>query len=157
MHTRRKILGGSATAITMAIAGCSSGSSSSGDGGGDSGSTVETIVDDTDTIEEDQYLSYSFELNRSADVDIRATVRDGPRVDIFVTSPEEFSHFEEGERFRYNSELSQMDTAGYDASLEDMPEGEYVLVVDNTEMGEAAPPTNFDDDNARVEVELTAR
>jgi len=122
---------------------------------GDS-STTETIFDDNDTVREDYYRTYEFTLNRQVTLDLRVTVRSGPAVDIILTTPDEFDEYEERNRFRYNEDLSLLDTTGGDTSM-DAPAGDYVLIVDNTEMGEAQPPSNFDDDPATYDIELTGR
>lgn len=138
---------------SVLFAGCGS---SSGTGGSSSSGSTETIIDERDTVNEDQYLTYSFTLKRGATLDLEATVRSGPPLDIVFTSPDELEEFENGNRFRYNQELSLLDSAGGNATVE-VPKGEYVLIVDNTNQIEAEPPTNLDDDNARVEILLTAR
>lgn len=118
------------------------------------GSTPETIVDETDTVLEDQYLYWEFTLNRETELTLRTTVRSGPRIDIIFTSTEEFDEFERGNRFRYNSDLSQMNTIGATTSVT-FRSGNYVLIADNTSAGEASPPQNLDEDPARVDIELT--
>lgn len=145
---RRAVIG---TVGAVFLAGCSSDSSSSGSGGGG-----ETIIDERDTVNEDQYLKYTFTLNQEATLDLSVTVRNGPNLDIVTTNQDELSEFEAGNRFRYNEALSLLDSPGGDATA-DMPSGDYAIIVDNTDKIEAQPPTNFDDDNARVEISLTAQ
>ncbi|WP_151101775.1 hypothetical protein [Haloarcula sp. CBA1129] len=120
-----------------------------------SAETPETIIDDNDTVTEDQYRHYSFTLNQEATLDLRVTVRSGPPLDVIFTSPEEFEQFERGNRMRYNEDLSMLDTAGDDNSIT-APEGEYTVIVDNTNFGEARPPTDGQDNAATYDISLTA-
>lgn len=173
---RRHFLTGLATSSAVALAGCSSdddggggggggggdfadsgGSGDGGDSSGDSGgSTSQTIVEDNDTVTEGSYRYYTFTLNRQATLDLRLTVRSGPAIDAIFTNPDEFDHFENGDRFRYNEDLSLLDSTGGDASGT-FPAGEYVYIVDNTSAGDAQPPTNMDDDPVTYDIKIVAR
>ena len=116
--------------------------------------TPTTVVDRTTTILEDEYETWNVSLSEESEVGVRFTVRDGPAIDFVFTTQSEFEQFEEGNRFRYNSSLSFLDSAGgQNQTL--LPAGSYVLLVDNTEAIEASPPQNYDEDPA--EVELTCR
>lgn len=116
---------------------------------------TETIIDDRDTVNEDKYLYYEFSLNEQKELQLKATVRSGPRLDIMLMDRSEFEEYEAGRRFRYDAELSLMDTIGGDSRSRVNP-ADLVLVVDNTEAGEATPPTDYDENPARVELTLTA-
>ncbi|WP_458191219.1 hypothetical protein [Haladaptatus sp. NG-WS-4] len=153
LKTRRSIL---AATGALLLAGCSSINADSTNFGGTETTTTETIVNDRDTVNEDHYLTYTFTLNRKATLDLSVTVREGPRLDIVFTSQDELAEFEAGNHIRYNENLSFLNSLGGDATLE-VPKGDYALIVDNTDAIDAQPPTNFTDDNARVEIRLTAR
>ncbi|WP_058365224.1 hypothetical protein [Haloparvum sedimenti] len=143
---RRSYLCALGTVGATTIAGCS------GESGGGSS---ETVVDDRDTVTEDQYLTYRFGINRTADLSIETTVRDGPRLDFVLADQSEAQEFENGNRFRYYEGASDLDSAGY-STTGTVEEGDYAFIVDNSNMLEAKPPTNFEDDNARVEILIEA-
>jgi hypothetical protein len=148
---RRQFLG-CIVASTTALAGCAAFEQSDDSGGGDGGGGSETVVDATRVVDEDGYVYWEFSYDQPVTVSWQFTVRDGPSIDIFLVSQSEFSHYEQGERFR-TFESSLDSTAGSESVT--LEEGEYVLVLDNTSAGEAAPPTNFDEDPAEVEIEIT--
>jgi len=158
VKSRRSFLGTAVGVGVLGIAGCSSGEedAQNPENGGD-GSQEQSfeIIDSTRQVDEDQYLAQSFTLNDTANIEVQMTVRKGPAIDVLTMSADEFDHFENRERFRYFPELSIEDGTGGSASGTLDP-GEYVLVIDNTNAGEAQPPTNFDDDLARVEITAQA-
>ncbi|WP_135822434.1 hypothetical protein [Halostella litorea] len=110
-----------------------------------------TLVDDTVDVSEDEYRYWTFTLNQEATLSYEFTVRNGPNVDVILTDQEEFNSYQDGNRFRYASSGSSLDSIG-DRISTDIPADDYVLCIDNTEAGEAQPPSNLDDDVARVEI-----
>jgi len=74
--------------------------------------TPTTVVDRTMTILEDEYETWDVSLSEQSEVGVRFTVRDGPAIDFVFTTRSEFEQFEEGNRFRYNSSLPFLDSAG---------------------------------------------
>jgi len=137
--SRRKFAAGGALAFTVGLAGCSSGSE-------------ETVVDDTREINEDSYVYWEFSIESSRTITYDFTVRSGPAVDLFAVNEEEFGHYENGERFNYFGE--HLDSVGGDGSIS-LDSGEYVFVIDNTNAGEAAPPTNAVNDPVEVDITIT--
>ena len=139
------------------VGGCLENAAPSGDGGsGDGQAGGAELIDSlsrTWVVEEDRYRGQEFELPDGGRVEYSTTVRDGPRVDFYVMDMDEYDHFENGDRFRYYSRASDPDSAGTDVSAT-LGSGRYAFVVDNSELGEASPPTNFDEDPSRVEVDL---
>jgi hypothetical protein len=146
------------TGITL-IAGCSS--EDTADDSSSSGSDPEpeptpvTIVDRSEVVDEDEYTYWEVPLERSASLSLSATVRSGPNIDIVFMNQSEFTEFEQGNRFRYSSDLSLLDTVGDDVSAS-VEAGDYILLLDNTARIEAAPPTNLSDDAAEVDISLIA-
>ena len=157
MQSRRRFIVAGIAGASFGIAGCSGNNDSEDNGNGGGNDTPEpwTIVDDTRSLEEDEYLSWDFTLNRQATLKLSAIVRDGPAADILLTSVDEFNEFEQDNRFRYNSAVSLMDSGGGSTSGL-VSSGSYVFVLDNTNAGEAKPPTNFSNDVVEIEVELQA-
>lgn len=114
----------------------------------------------TVSIKEDHWRYWNIEMPSSYNrlsVTYEFMVRDGPNIDVYVMSADEFRFFENGDRAKYFTRWSSPDTglASKEISLRDS--GEYVLVADNSDWGSASPPTNFNDDIADVEYELTYR
>ncbi len=142
--SRRSIMRAGVCGSATLLAGCTS-SSSDGSGGG---STREQVIDSREEINEDGYQYFSFDLNRQATFEYEFTVRSGPEIDVFLMDDQEFDEYQGGNRFRVFS--GKVGTGGRDTLTLD--ENSYRLVVDNTNAGEVAPPTNFDDDVVEVEV-----
>jgi hypothetical protein len=136
--------------VSFALAGCSGSGDTDADGGGD-----RTVLDDFSydyTIEEDAYKGFSFEVEQESTVEWDAIVRSEYAVDVIVMERGELDAYEARDRFEYVTSASRLDTVGDEVSVT-IAAGEYALVVDNSDVGEAEPPTNFDDDLAEVEIE----
>lgn len=119
--------------------------------------SAEYVVDDRVVVREDRYRNWSFTLDRTVEAALRMTVREGPAIDLVLTTADEFEAFESGNRFQYNTELSLLDSTGGRSTADELPAGDYVLIADNTEAIEAEPPTNFDEDPADIEVSFAVR
>jgi hypothetical protein len=65
----------------------------------------------------------------------------------------EYDQLEAGNRYQYSTEGSVLEDEGGGATTTLSP-GSYYLVFDNSSIGEARPPTNFDDDIAEIEYEM---
>lgn len=174
--TRRAVLGAAGATL---LAGCSSGGDT-GDvqnnaGGGSDDSDGDGVPDSEDdfphnpefsrevellndmrNIPEDEWIAWEYEFDGETELTYEFTVREGPAIDVIFVTSEEYEHLDDGDRYRYIPDGSVMDSAGGSETIMP-PEDTYRLVVDNTAAGEAAPPTNFDDDIARVEIEAYAR
>lgn len=180
LYSRRKILGMSAASL-VGIAGCSGSDEPENNSGGnpDSGSEETTIPDtdgdgvpdsrddypndsnlsrkqtmsDTRNLEEDHWRYFPLEFDSSGSLNYDFIVRDGPAIDAIVLEESEYSYFDNGERYEYIPSLSTMDTTGDEVSGR-IPSGSYYLVFDNSNRGEATPPTNFSNDVITVEYEI---
>ena len=156
MQSRRRFIVAGIVGSAFGIAGCSS----DGDtGGGDTEPrqtpSSETFVDDRTTAEEDEYRYWEFTLSQQAYLNLDVTVRDGPAVDVYLTEPDEFAEYEQENRFYHNGDVSLLDVTA-DSSGSSVTAGDYVLILDNTNAGEAVPPANLANDIAEVEIELVA-
>lgn len=143
---------------TTALAGCTGllGGSTDGGSGSSGGSGGLSLIDSltrTWNVPEDEVRGQEFELDQSGRIDYTVSVRDGPAVDVYVMDASEYDHLINGDRFQFIPAASDEDTT-YASERSDLPGGRYAFVVDNTRMGEAAPPSNLNDDIARVDVEL---
>jgi hypothetical protein len=157
------MLAGSAAGSILLLSGCagvleededSGGGGDGGDGGADQPQT-ETLIDKSYEVSEDEWGGATGGLNADAEITVDFTVRDGPAIDFFVMTEEEYDYYRNGERFKVNSQASIEDetTARYTVEI---PEGDYAFIVDNTERGEAKPPANLSDDVVTVELTVTA-
>lgn len=159
MRSRRRFLAVLAGTGSAAVAGCLDQLQDDEDETGTTGGnnpnptsepepTRREVVDARRTISEDEYLSWSFELNRTATVSFDYTVRQGPDIDVFVADDREYAEFEAGNRFQVFARSTGV--SGRDSATVSV--GTYHLVIDNTNRGWASPPTNFNDDYAEVEI-----
>lgn len=146
IKTRRLVLTGVVGSL-IPLAGCSSG------GDSDDEPQREELVSGTFDINEDEFRGWRFSLDQDATLEYSYTVTEGPSIDVFLLDDRAYSHFKEEDNFQYISEGSALDAVSKSVEV-DLPEGdEYVLVIDNTNAGEAAPPTDLEDNVARVEIE----
>jgi len=106
------------------------------------------------TVQEDAYKGREFEFPSEGRIEYSATVRTGPAVDFYVMEQSEVTYLANQERFQYIEKASQPDATGAEVTA-DLPSGNYSMVIDNTNAGEAQPPTNFDDDIAEVDFSMT--
>lgn len=165
-YSRRSVLTSTAVATALSLAGCTGASESddesdgtddqnSGENGGDGQTNAvdrqrrEELVNRRVTINEDDYESWTFSLNRDSTLEYEWTVRDGPEVELFVMEQSEYSYFRSGERFHADSSAGTGGRNRIDLSADT----EWAFVIDNSEAGSVSPPTNFEDDVAQVEVE----
>ena len=121
------------------------------DNTGNSG--TETIADKTYTVPEGAYRGRTFSLNRTATVEWEGIVRSGPAVDFILMQQSEIEAYENKERFRYGSEGSELNTTNGAASTT-LQSGDYALIIDNSEISEATPPSNGQNDVAEVEITI---
>ncbi|MHC3379412.1 hypothetical protein [Haloarcula sp. H-GB5] len=163
------------TSSVIAFAGCSSGGQQEqeqedtptprpdrdGDGVPDSmdafpdNSNLSRVVaseSDTRNIEEDEWWYYTLEFNSAGRLQYDFIVREGPAIDVIVLSESEYSSFKGEERYEYFTDVSALDSTGDEVSgfLES---GTYRLIFDNSDAGEAVPPSNFSNDVVEVEFE----
>ena len=115
---------------------------------------AETIANETLRVHEDEYQRYTWSLTRSATLSYEFTVREGPSLDVILTSESEFENYKSGDRFQINSEGSSMDSVGdrKQVTLDPRSNGGWVLIVDNSDAGAAEPPSDLQDNVAVVEI-----
>jgi hypothetical protein len=106
-------------------------------------------------VNEDEWYQWKLSYEEETHIEYEMLVRKGPSIDVVLFSEEEYTHYENDERAQYYSNLSDLDTIDGTASGW-VETGDYRLVIDNTNWGEAVPPTNLDDDVAEVEYTITA-
>lgn len=107
-------------------------------------------------VEEDSWTYWEMEFNEPTEIGYEFIVRDGPDADLIMFEESEFSHYEEMERAEYLGSASSMNTSNADVERVSVPAGSYRLVIDNSNWGEAQPPTNLDDDVVTAELSFLA-
>ncbi|MEE6209386.1 hypothetical protein U3A55_04310 [Salarchaeum sp. III] len=140
-----------------ALAGCSTGTDDTNNAGGGGGGGEREQIDSLNrnyTVTEDSWKGSELALPNGGTIEYEGIVRNGPAVDFYVMTSGEYSHFQNQERFQYLTGVSAPDTTSVEVSGS-VQSGDYVFIVDNSNMGAASPPTNFNDDAVDVEVELT--
>ncbi|MFC6769653.1 hypothetical protein [Natrinema soli] len=176
-YLRRKVLGVSAISLS-GVAGCLSSDEADDSNGTDetngssnSDTDNDDILDasddyprdpdlsqretksDTRKIEEDEWIYYEFGFDSTGFIEYDFIVREGPEIDVMFLDESEYNYFSNDDRFSYKPELSALESAGKTVSSK-VTEGSYRLILDNSNLGEAAPPTNFSNDVITVEFDL---
>lgn len=115
------------------------------------------VVKSSDRIEigEDEWYRWNFNFSQTTEIQYDLIVREGPNIDAIWFSPSEYEYYKNEQRAEYQSP-SALDTASAEVGPVTVSAGEYYFVLDNTNWGGAAPPTNFDDDVAVVEIDFLA-
>jgi hypothetical protein len=142
--SRRAVLGAVGASVATALAGCTAGADP--DGGTRSQDDTETLVDTTAEIPSPGHESFRFDLGSEQRVAVAAQLtdrnvdvkRDGPAVDVVVTTPAQFEQFLNGGKLAYVGGVSMPDVINGEVASTLGP-GEYVLLADNTAAGQAEP------------------
>lgn len=106
-------------------------------------------------INEDVRYRIPISLKCNGTVHAHVRVRKGPRIDVYTVTKRDDQHMQDKESFDYFPSLSCVNCymLKKDAYLK---KGEYMFVVDNTDLG-TAPPTNFVNDQAKVGIKLLVK
>lgn len=97
-----------------------------------------TQADGTVTLQEGEYGVYTFQSGVSFQLAVEFESPSGQPVDVFVMDDDEFDRFRDRESVSFYPEVSGQATTGYSAQAT-MTAGNYVLIIDNTGIGEASP------------------
>lgn len=116
-------------------------------------STVVQDYSDTIDLNEDYYQYYEIEPSEEADLYYSVDVRSDVRIDVIFTDGTNFRYFENGDEWEYYADASDLDTLSAEESKQLSTDRSYYLIVDHTDEGGAAPPTNLDNDRITVDVE----
>lgn len=139
-----------------------------------SGTDGETVIQQSGiAIKEGEYESFEFSADSTTTARLEVQATTGPALDCFVFTPEQFDAYQavfpsgtqtatQGTQtgsldFEYVESLTILNGgAGEEASSKDgeLDAGDYRLVIDNTEAGEADPSLGFPPD-LEAEVTLT--
>ncbi len=117
------------------------------------------IVNQPTEVKEDQWRAIGFSLPRPARVTVEVQGTAGPEFEIMTMTDRQMREWEaaadrgRGE-FHYFPDLSASDTKAL-RRTGGLQEGTYYVVIDNSDVGDTAPPMNFEDDVVRATVKVT--
>jgi hypothetical protein len=94
----------------------------------------------TDTIERDSYKSFKVELKSGLlnSASLTVSVSSGPPVDVFFMTSSDYSKYQSGGAFSYES-VSRLNVTSATVSDIFMDDGTYYFVIDNTDAGTPMP------------------
>lgn len=154
--SRRTVLGVAGAALAAPLAGCTAEGSRQ-----PAPSEPTPLVDTTLRVEPGRYDTVEFRLDDEQWTTVHANLsdrsvdvkQDGPAVDVVVMSADQYARFRESRTFDYVGGVSMPDVVNGQVSGPLGP-GEYVLLVDNSDVGPAAPGQSGV--TAVTELEVTA-
>lgn len=121
-----------------------------------------TVVNEVAKAREDQYVAYQLQLDVPSTVSIQATHELGPQIEIYVLDKAGYREFDAaagkllGGSFHhfehFAGTVSRKEPYGKSG---DLRAGDYVVLVDNTDFGDVAPPFNMHDDVSQVRLQVT--
>lgn len=135
MPSRRSVIAG----LPMVIAGCTV-----------FGRDSEQVFDEQISLSPGAYRAVEFEIEAERSVTFGFSGDTDAKLDILFLPREEFAAYERGDDFEYRY-TSGLDVSGGYAEDERVPAGQYAVVFDNTDRGEATPSRQI---NGRAEVAL---
>ena len=109
--------------------------------------------DKTVTVDEDQY--FSVQLTGVSQVGWIVEYLDGEHnFDVYLLDDVNYQQFTNGNSFNYLSELSAPDAKGGQRGPVTITEDDYYLVVDNSNQGDSAPPSDGVNNPVRVRTQI---
>ncbi len=117
------------------------------------------IVDESVAVNEDMWKAVGFRLARTAQVTIEVQGHEGPAFEVKTIEEADIGKWEAAVRqgkgnFEYIPDFS-MSGGKYMRESGRLAVGNYYVIIENTDLGETAPPMNFDDDVVRASVKVT--
>ncbi|WML48488.1 hypothetical protein RCG23_25220 [Neobacillus sp. PS3-34] len=121
-----------------------------------------TLYDEEMQIQEDQYRAFPVEMKKSGEVTIEYNILSGTNLDVYFMESSQYEKWQNimkngiGEEVFYNTELS---TFGLSASskTQQVEQGTYYIVLDNTDYGATYPPMNFINDISTLNFLVTVK
>ena len=112
------------------------------------GENCDTVTDNTEvSIDEDQYYFFDFntgDVVKSLEYTFERKDDEGHEIDVYLMDKPNFQQYENGHSFVYLVDFSEPATTktmfGKDGNLNE--DDEYFLVIDNTDSGDSAPPSD---------------
>lgn len=108
----------------------------------------------TETLNEDQYVAIPIILMEGAVVDIKVRVISGPDIDVILIRQSDLANFRNELSYTYNQGGSDFTTQSFSGTLY-LEQGNYYLILDNSDLGQAKPAWNGINDVVSVSYEYT--
>ena len=121
---------------------------------GDSIGSDPEIISNSVVVNEDEYVYIEFSCSDICDVEISFDQDYGPLMDMYTMTSLNYQDFQTCDEFYYIVDLSDPGTRGAERSGA-LESGDYVLVFDNSDCGDTAPPMNGADDSSGISYTVT--
>lgn len=115
-------------------------------------SAVLSRFSERDELNEDYYQFFEFSFPETTGLEYTVEVEGDVHLDVIVTDQTNFRYYKDGTEWEYMSGLSDLETT-YATEGGWLEAGEWVLIIDNTDAGGAAPPMNLENDRVGYSVE----
>ena len=114
------------------------------------------LCDETVEVNEDTYISRTVEIEDTSTVTVECNVTEGPVIDIVTLDADGFALWE-AKKPAEATPVSKLSASGQKENLllGTLPKGTFHVIVDNTNYGGAAPPTNMKTDKTTVTLKIT--
>lgn len=110
------------------------------------------LMDRTETIDGNDYIAEDFSTSSEVQFTYRLTVESNIPVDLFVVTTSGFIRYKQGKRITPEVLQPRINNDSGDFTV---PQGNYYVVVDNTDRLEAEPPGQLESKSATVDIEIT--
>lgn len=118
-----------------------------------------TVVDQQTKISEDMFHRFHFSTEMPATITVTVSKTFGPQFDVLLTDEQGFAAWKQANESLFGGEYSLFfhEHGSEVRRSVNVAAGNYVLVVDNSDAGKAAPPMNMQDDVLTAHVRLTVQ
>jgi hypothetical protein len=119
------------------------------------------VIDESFSIEEDYYTYYNIPIEGPTEVKISGQVLSGPQIDMYLIRSTELTSWENiingtESNLSYFTELSQSGGNSIEKAST-LDKGTYVLILDNTDVGDTMPSLNFQNDISNIDIKVTLK
>lgn len=120
---------------------------------------IVNIISKQDSLQEDEYMTYSFEVSEPRDIEISIESISGPDFEVLFFDNVNFDKYKkmldggssDGIKVISQYEVQTNSSQNYNGY---MVKGEYYLIVDNTDRGIIIPPMNFSNDIITYKIKI---
>lgn len=117
------------------------------------------LADTSVPVDEDEYYAFTAEITKKSAVTVEYSIISGPEVDMFTLTESQYAVWKKSKKHEEGSvtPVSGLSESGKNKGTfsAEVPAGTYFVIVDNTNYGKCAPPTNTVNDQANVQVKIT--
>ena len=121
-----------------------------------------TLYDEEFQVQEDQYMTFPIELEKSAEISIEYNILSGPNIDVYFLAPTDYDNWESlmnngtGEEVSYYTDLSTFGLSP-GSRTNQLEKGTYYIVFDNTDYGATYPSMNLINDISTLDFLVTVK